>query len=221
MESQALFLTITLAFLVAAILTPLSTLIGHVIKVKHPQWKLRFIVPLALLFSIPAVARGVTGAFVFKSDGPVNQFWLKTFGSGILYSFESLLLIYLLTSLPVSYYFIQRGYDRISTATIDAAKCSGLNQLELFRHIELPYLIRSAAQSALLTIATVLGEFGIALMVGGDVVGHTRTLSIAVYTSSMIANTDLAFTTAWVLTVLVSGCVLLSFLLEPKVNYVH
>jgi molybdate transport system permease protein len=76
---------------------------------------------------------------------------------------------------------IQRGFEAIPTAVRDAAACCGLTPWQQFRRIELPLAWPGVLTACILAFAHTLGEFGVVLMVGGNLPGETRTLSVAIY----------------------------------------
>ena len=76
---------------------------------------------------------------------------------------------------------IQRGFEAIPSGVRDAAACCGLTPWQQFLRIEVPLAWPSVLTASILTFAHTLGEFGVVLMVGGNVPGQTRTLSVAIY----------------------------------------
>jgi molybdate transport system permease protein len=92
-----------------------------------------------------------------------------------------LLLASLIVNVPFVVQPIQRGFEAIPENIIAAAACCGLSPWQRLLRIELPLAWASIMTAAILTFAHTLGEFGVVLMVGGNLPGQTRTLSIAIY----------------------------------------
>jgi molybdate transport system permease protein len=84
-------------------------------------------------------------------------------------------------NVPFAVQPIQRAFESIPASVRDAAACSGLTPVRAFRRIELPLAWPGLVTASVLTVAHTLGEFGVVLMVGGNIPGQTRTLSIAIY----------------------------------------
>ncbi len=76
---------------------------------------------------------------------------------------------------------VQRGFEAIPTDVRDAAACCGLTPWQRFLRIEVPLAWPGILTASILTFAHTLGEFGVVLMVGGNIPGQTRTLSVAIY----------------------------------------
>ena len=102
-------------------------------------------------------------------------------GSRLPFSFEGLLLASAIANIPFVVQPIQRGFEAIPTDVRDAAACCGLTPWQRFLRIEVPLAWPSILTAAILTFAHTLGEFGVVLMVGGNLPGETRTLSVAIY----------------------------------------
>ena len=98
-----------------------------------------------------------------------------------MFSFQGLVLASLIYSLPFAVQPVLRALESIPMQLREAAWCSGLSRWQTFWKIELP-LARAGVISALaLSFAHTLGEFGVVLMVGGNIPGQTRTISVAIY----------------------------------------
>jgi molybdate transport system permease protein len=107
---------------------------------------------------------------------------LGLFGkSGLSFSFSGLVLASVLINIPFMVQPVQRSFAAIPNSLREAAYVSGLSSWQTFRQVELPLAWAGVASGIALTIAHTLGEFGVVLMVGGNVGGQTRTLSVAIY----------------------------------------
>jgi molybdate transport system permease protein len=102
-------------------------------------------------------------------------------GQSLAFSFEGLLLASAIANLPFIVQPIQRGFEAIPGDLRDAAACCGLTPWQRFLRIETPLAWPSILTAAILVFAHTLGEFGVILMVGGNLPGETRTLSVAIY----------------------------------------
>jgi len=108
--------------------------------------------------------------------------WLaKHFGLHLVFTFEGLLFASWLINLPFMVQPLQRAFAAIPRSVREAAWVSGLSTWRTFWRIELPLAWPGVLAGAALTFAHTLGEFGVVLMVGGNIAGQTRTMSIAIY----------------------------------------
>ena len=87
----------------------------------------------------------------------------------------------LIVNLPFAIQPMQRAFEAISRDVRDAAACCGMTRWRVFTRIELPLAWPGIASALVLTFAHTLGEFGVVLMVGGNIAGETRTVSVAIY----------------------------------------
>jgi molybdate transport system permease protein len=122
-------------------------------------------------------------------------YWLNTFGKSsalgsaletyfnvsLVFTFEGLLLASLLINLPFMVQPITRSFESVDHALREAAWVGGLGKLKTFLKIELPLVSRGIIAGCAMTFAHTLGEFGVVLLVGGNIENKTRTLSIAIY----------------------------------------
>jgi molybdate transport system permease protein len=107
--------------------------------------------------------------------------WLATSGIRLVFTLEGLLLVSVLVNLPFMVQPIQRAFAAVPHSLREAAWVSGLSTWQTFWRIELPLAWPGLLAGMALTVAHTLGEFGVVLMVGGNIEGETRTLSVSLY----------------------------------------
>jgi molybdate transport system permease protein len=134
-------------------------------------------VPLVL----PPTVLGFYLLVTFGARSPLGQAFERVLGQALPFSFEGLLLASAIANIPFVVQPIQRAFEAIPPEIRDAAACCGLTPWQRLRQIELPLAWPGILTAAMLTFAHTLGEFGVVLMVGGNLPGETRTLSIAIY----------------------------------------
>jgi molybdate transport system permease protein len=126
----------------------------------------------------------VIGFYLLTSLGgasPLGQWLAQRFGLRLVFSFQGLLFASWLINLPFMVQPLQRAFAAIPRSVREAAWVSGLSGWRTFWRIELPLAWPGVLAGVALTFAHTLGEFGVVLMVGGNIAGQTRTLSIAIY----------------------------------------
>jgi molybdate transport system permease protein len=134
-------------------------------------------VPLVL----PPTVLGFYLLVTFGARSPIGQAFQALAGHPLPFSFEGLLLASAIANIPFVVQPIQRGFEAIPSDVRDAAACCGLTPWQQFRRIELALAWPGVLTASILTFAHTLGEFGVVLMVGGNLPGQTRTLSVAIY----------------------------------------
>lgn len=181
MDWTALALSLKLAAATIVILLPLAILVARPLAWHHFPGKglMDALVTLPLL--LPPT---VLGFYLLTSFGPqswLGQFWTGLTGRSLVFSFEGLLVASLIVNLPFAIQPIQRAFAAIPQETREAAWCCGLSSWQTLRRVELPLAWQGVMSALVLTFVHTLGEFGVVLMVGGNIDGATRTLSIAIY----------------------------------------
>jgi molybdate transport system permease protein len=134
-------------------------------------------VPLVL----PPTVLGFYLLVTFGARSPFGAAFEAVAGYTLAFSFAGLLLASVIANLPFVIQPIQRAFESVPRDVREAAACCGLTPLQRFARIELPLAWPGILTAAILAFAHTLGEFGVVLMVGGNIPGETRTLSIAIY----------------------------------------
>jgi len=134
-------------------------------------------VPLVL----PPTVLGFYLLVTFGARSPLGIAFEQIIGSPLAFSFQGLLLASAIANIPFVVQPIQRGFEAVPIDVREAAACCGLTPWQRFVRIEVPLAWPGIMMAAVLTFAHTLGEFGVVLMVGGNIPGETRTASIAIY----------------------------------------
>jgi molybdate transport system permease protein len=119
---------------------------------------------------------------VALGQGSALGAWLaQHWGLRLVFSLQGLLLVSVLVNLPFMVQPIQRAFASVPHSLREAAWVSGLSAWQTFWRVELPLAWPGLLAGTALTVAHTLGEFGVVLMVGGNIPGETRTLSVSLY----------------------------------------
>ena len=135
----------------------------------------------ALPLVLPPTVLGFYLLILFAPDNPVGAIWVTLTGDTLSFSFTGLWVASLLYSLPFMVQPVQAGFERLGSAPFEAAAALGARPIDRFFSLALPLARRSLLTGGVMTFAHTLGEFGVVLMVGGNIPGHTRVISIAIY----------------------------------------
>jgi molybdate transport system permease protein len=117
----------------------------------------------------------------FGARPPLGAAFGRLAGQTLAFSFPGLLVASAIASIPFVVQPIQRGFEAVPVPVREAAACCGLTPWRRFLRVELPLAWPGVMTACILAFAHTLGEFGVVLMVGGNIPGETRTLSIAIY----------------------------------------
>ena len=180
MDWPALNVSLTLAALTTLVLLPLGLALARWLAVT--AWAGRpFIEALLLLpLLLPPTVIGFYFLVAFGQGSAVGA-WLFASGWRLVFTLEGLLLVSVLVNLPFMVQPIQRAFAAVPNSLREAAWVSGLSAWQTFWRIELPLAWPGLLAGMALTVAHTLGEFGVVLMVGGNIEGVTRTLSVSLY----------------------------------------
>jgi molybdate transport system permease protein len=195
MEWTALILSLQLGAATIALLLPASIVLGRTLAVRRFPGKgivealvaLPLVLPptvLGFYLLVAFGARSPLGFYLlvaFGARSPLGQWFASLTGQSLAFSFEGLLLASLIVNVPFAVQPIQRAFESIPVDVREAAACCGMPPWRAWLTIELPLAWPGIVTAAVLTFAHTLGEFGVVLMVGGNIPSQTRTLSIAIY----------------------------------------
>ena len=176
-----LLLSFRLAFLVTAILLLFATPLAYWLA--FSKWRPKFLVEavVALPLVLPPTVLGFYLLIVMGPRGPFGKLWLALFGHTLAFTFTGLVIASVLYSLPFCVQPLVTSFEKIDPKLLDASRVLGAGRNRTFRQIILPLSLPGVITAIVLTFAHTLGEFGVVLMVGGNLPGATRTVSIAIY----------------------------------------
>ncbi|MDX1593459.1 MAG: molybdate ABC transporter permease subunit [Gammaproteobacteria bacterium] len=136
---------------------------------------------VALPLVLPPTVLGYYLLVAFSRDSLLGRLYETATGTTLAFTFGGLLLASLVYSLPFAVQPLLRAFESVPSRLREAAWCSGLSGWQTFWRVELPLAWPGLLSAAVLTFAHTLGEFGVVLMVGGNIPGETRTLAISIY----------------------------------------
>ena len=180
MDWYALHVSLTLAVLTTLALLPVGLALARWLAVT--AWAGRPVVEALLLLPLllPPTVIGFYFLVAFGQGSALGA-WLADSGIRLVFTLEGLLLVSVLVNLPFMVQPIQRAFAAVPHSLREAAWVSGLSTWQTFWRIELPLAWPGLLAGMALTVAHTLGEFGVVLMVGGNIEGETRTLSVSLY----------------------------------------
>jgi molybdate transport system permease protein len=146
------------------------------------RWKLKFVVEavVALPLVLPPT---VLGFYILLSIGPrspLGGLYQSLTGTVLPFSFQGLLLASVLYSMPFAVQPFASAFTGVDRRLLEASRCLGSSSWKTFRRVILPLSLPGVVTGMVLSFAHTLGEFGVVLMVGGNLAGKTRTASISI-----------------------------------------
>jgi molybdate transport system permease protein len=176
-----LWLTLKLA----GVTTALLLLIGTPLAWWLSRTRSRLKVPIEALTALPLVLPPtVLGFYLLLLMSPTSTFggfWLTMTGDTLTFSFTGLVLASILYSLPFMVQPLASAFDAMGRGPLEAAASLGASPLDTFFSVVVPESSRGFLTAIVLTFVHTIGEFGVVLMVGGNIPGETRVISIAIY----------------------------------------
>jgi molybdate transport system permease protein len=199
MNWQALVLTARLAMLTSLILLALGVPIALWITFFRGRWKVLVEAVVALPLVLPPTVLGFYLLLAFGSATAVGRFYQRVTGSTLAFTFRGLVVASVLYSLPFAVQPMAAAFRGVDQRLIDAARTLGVSRTAIYRRVVLPLAWPGLITAMVLSFAHTVGEFGVVLMVGGNIPGATRTLSIDIYDQVQTLNYASANQTALVL----------------------
>lgn len=183
MDWLALKLSLSLGLWTVLILIPAGILLSRIIAWHRFPGRSVLQTLLALPLLLPPTVLGFYLLVIMGNQSIIGRTYEAIFDGPLVFSFEGLLLASFIFNIPFAIQPMQRAFESISLSIREAAWCSGLSAWQTFWKIELPLAWPGILSAAILTFAHTLGEFGVVLMVGGNIEGETRTIAISIYDS--------------------------------------
>lgn len=196
---EALWLSVRLSFWTVLILVLIGTPIAFWLAFTPRRWKFLVEAVVALPLVLPPTVLGFYILIAISPNSPVGRFYSSLTGGALPFSFQGLLVASVLYSLPFAVQPFASAFASVDRRLIEASWCLGVSRTATFFRLILPLSLPGVITGMVLSFAHTLGEFGVVLMVGGNLPGVTRTVSIAVYDDVQALNYAAAGQTAAVL----------------------
>lgn len=181
MNWQALLLTLKLAVVVSVLLLFIGAPIAYWIAFSRARWKFLVESVVALPLVLPPTVIGFYALLAFGPNTGLGRFLTRIFGHGLAFTFEGLAIASVLYSLPFAVQPFAAGFASVDPAFINAAASLGAGRWRRFWSIVLPLSSSAVLTGFVLSFAHTVGEFGVVLMVGGNIPGVTQTVSVDIY----------------------------------------
>lgn len=176
-----LWLTLTLAAVTTATLllvgTPLAWWLAHT----RTRAKSAIEAVTALPLVLPPTVLGFYLLVFLSPTAPLGGLWMSVTGTALTFSFTGLVVASVVYSMPFTVQPLQAAFEAVGRAPLEAAASLRASPFDAFLTVASPMALRGYLTATVLTFAHTVGEFGVVLMVGGNIPGRTKVISIAIY----------------------------------------
>jgi molybdate transport system permease protein len=214
------FDTMMLTFKLALVTTVILMIIGIAVAYYLSTTRSRFKPLIETIVSMPLVLPPTVLGFyllvAFSNENFFGKFLQEHLGFSITFSFGGLVLGSVLFSMPFMVHPIQNGFQSIPKSLIEAARTLGKSRLNILFHVLLPNIKPSLLTGAVISFAHTVGEFGVVLMIGGNIPGKTRVASLAIYDEVEALNYHIANQYALTLFVITFSILLLVYIINKN-----
>lgn len=215
---EPLYLSIYLAFISSSILIilcmPLSWWIA---KTKKKNFKKIIETFIALPLVLPPTILGFYILIIFNQNTFIGKLWFNIFGYDIIFSMSGLIIGSIIYSLPFATQPLQSSFEKITKNIIEQGQILQKSNFYIATKIIFPLIKNGIIKSFVLSFAHTLGEFGVVLMIGGNIPGKTKVLSITIY--EKIEQLDYYSTHILSLITLIISFIILIILFNINDNY--
>ncbi|HEY6767131.1 MAG TPA: molybdate ABC transporter permease subunit [Candidatus Sulfotelmatobacter sp.] len=213
---QAFRLTLQLALVVSTILLIIGLPIAYWIAFSRASWTFLVEAVVALPLVLPPTVLGFYVLVALGSHSPLGRWWIVHTGHTLAFTFTGLVIGSILYSLPFAVQPFASSFAAIDHKLMAASATLGAAPLRTFFRVIVPLSVPGIITGTVLTFAHTMGEFGVVLMVGGNIPGTTRTVSIDIYDRVQSGNYSAANQTALLLLVFCFAILILIYSLNRR-----
>ena len=181
MDFGPLWLSAQLAFVTTIILIVLGAPLAWWLSQTRSRMQPAVQAVVAMPIVLPPTVLGFYLLIVLGPNGAIGSWWVKLTGDTLTFSFTGLVIASCIYSLPFAVQPMQNAFESLPKKNLEAAWTLGASKLDAFFSVAVPLSVRGFVSAVVLAFAHTLGEFGVVLMVGGNIPGETRVVSIAIY----------------------------------------
>ncbi len=176
-----LWLSVQLAAITSILLLAAGTPLAWWLANTRVRWKPAIQALVAMPIVLPPTVMGFYLLVVLGPYGAIGSWWVELTGSALTFSFVGLVIASCFYSLPFAVQPLQGAFESMGRQELEAARTLGASPIDAFFSVVVPLSAPGFLTAVVLSFAHTLGEFGVVLMVGGNIPGETRLISIAIY----------------------------------------
>ena len=176
-----LWLSVQLAAMTTILLLVIATQIAWWLANSESRWRPVVQTVVAMPIVLPPTVMGFYLLILLGPAGALGSWWVDLTGNALTFTFTGLVIASCIYSLPFAVQPLTVAFESLGRQKIEAAWTLGASRLDAFFSVAVPLSLRGYLGAVVLSFAHTLGEFGVVLMVGGNIPGETRVVSIAIY----------------------------------------
>jgi molybdate transport system permease protein len=211
-----LWLSLRVAVLSTALALVAGLWIAYILANREFPGKEALDAAVTLPLVLPPTVLGYYLLVLLGRSSPVGKVWEAVFGSPLVFTWKAAVIAALLHSFPLLVKSARAAFESVDRSYERAARTLGASELRLFWRVTLPLARRSIFAAAALAFARSLGEFGVTLMVAGNIPGRTQTVAVAIYDAVESGNGSLARVLVVVVSAMALVILTLANRLEPR-----
>jgi molybdate transport system permease protein len=181
LELGPVWLSLELAAITVVVLLIVATPLAWWLAFTPRRARVAIEAVVALPLVLPPTVLGFYLLTLLGPTGGIGRFWVEVTGSTLTFSFTGLVVASTIYSFPFAVQPLQSAFEAVGRAPLEAAATLGAGRFDTFLRVASPLAIRGYVSAVVLSFAHTLGEFGVVLMVGGNIPGKTKVIAIAVY----------------------------------------
>lgn len=209
-----LWLSLRVAFVSTAVAFFVGLWLAYILANREFRGKEILDAAITLPLVLPPTVLGYYLLVLLAGNSPLGKVWENIFGSPLVFTWKAAVVAALLHSLPLLVKSARAALESVDRSLERAARNLGASEWRLFWRVTLPLARRSVLAAVALAFARSLGDFGVTLMVAGNIPGRTQTVAVAIYDAVEAGNTTLART----LVLVISAIALLILALANRLN---
>jgi molybdate transport system permease protein len=209
-----LWLSLRVAFVSTAVAFVVGLWLAYILANREFRGKEVLDAAVTLPLVLPPTVLGYYLLVLLAGNSPLGKLWENIFGSPLVFTWKAAVVAALLHALPLLVKSARAALESVDRSLERAARNLGASEWRLFWRVTLPLARRSILAAVALAFARSLGDFGVTLMVAGNIPGRTQTVAVAIYDAVEAGNTALART----LVLVISGVALLILTLANRLN---
>jgi molybdate transport system permease protein len=217
MDWQASWLSVRLSTCTTLVLLAVGLPLAYWLAFSRWRWKFLVEAVTAMPLVLPPTVLGFYVLLAMGPRSPVGALYTRLTGGMLPFSFQGLLLASVIYSLPFTVQPVAAAFAGVDRRLVEASWCLGVSRPATFRRVIVPLALPGIATGAILSFAHTMGEFGVVLMVGGNIAGVTRTVSISIYDQVQALNYAAATETSLLLLALSFAVLAVTYALQRRV----
>ena len=217
MDTAAAWLTVKLALVTTVILAVIGIPLAYWLATTSARWRPLVDALVALPLLLPPTVLGFYLLMGMGPSSPLGRAYAAVADSTLPFSFAGIVIASVVYNLPFAVRPFASGFAAVDRRLIDAGRCLGASPMRTFASVTVPLAWPGLLAGVVLAFAHTVGEFGVVLMVGGNIPGVTRTIALAIYDDVQALNYSAASEASFVLVLLAFSVLTLLYWAQRRV----